>query len=349
MSYESRVALVTGAGHGIGAGIADRLAGQGHRLVLVDRNADTLAESRERIVAAGGTALAIEADVADAAAMTAVVERVAGEVGPVEILVNNAGFARDHPISELGLDDWDAVNDVVLRAAFCTHQGRRAEHEGEALGPDLVNISSISALNDDGRANYVAAKAGLNGLTKAAALELGPFGITVNAVAPGVVVTGMTEIGARRQNRTLDEHVAILAEHVLVGRVGHPPRHRTRGYLLHRRGRGLHHRADLVRVRLPARVRPRPARFRPPGSGRIGSRPVDAVQQQVVDGNGDRILRRRLADDPQQACEPAGDLDPHVVDIAGYSRSGSPPHTWYIVAAGVSVSVGSVTSRRKAG
>jgi hypothetical protein len=89
-------------------------------------------------------------------------------------------------------------------------------------------------------------------------------------------------------------------------------------------------------------------RPRPPGVRTIGSRPVDTVQQQVVDGNGDRILRRRLADDQQQACEPAGDLDPHLVDIAGDSRSGSPPHTWYIVAAGVSVSVASITSRRKA-
>jgi 3-oxoacyl-[acyl-carrier protein] reductase len=214
----TRVALVTGAGHGIGAGIAERLAGQGHRLVLVDRDPVTLAETTERIVRAGGTASAVEADVADPAMMTGLVERT----GPVEILVNNAGFARDHPLTELGLDDWDAVHDVVLRAAFVLTKAVAPAMKERRWGR-IVNISSISALNDDGRVNYVAAKAGLNALTRASALELGPYGITVNAVAPGVILTGMTETGARRRGRTLAEHAKILTEtNVLVGRIGHP-------------------------------------------------------------------------------------------------------------------------------
>ncbi len=217
----SRVALVTGAGHGIGAEVARWFADRGHRLVLLDRNLDAVTDIRDGIVEAGGQAIALETDVGDPTAVDAALERAGSELGPVEILVNNAGFARDHPLTEISLDDWDAVHDVLLRAAFVLTKAVAPSMRERRWGR-IVNISSVSALNDDGRANYVAAKAGLNGLTKAAALELGPFGITVNAVAPGVILTGMTETGARRRNRTLAEHTEMLTKNVLVGRIGHP-------------------------------------------------------------------------------------------------------------------------------
>ena len=305
MSYESRVALVTGAGHGIGAGIADRLAGQGHRLVLVDRNADTLAESRERIVAAGGTALAIEADVADAAAMTAVVERVAGEVGPVEILVNNAGFARDHPISELGLDDWDAVNDVVLRAAFVLTRAVAPSMRERALGPDREYLQHLGP--ERRRACELRRREGRTERSdegrRARARPVRHHGQRGRARGGRHRDDGdrspAAQPDARRARRD-----PCRARASRPGRP--PPRHRTRGDLLHRRGRGLHHRSDLVRVRLPATARPRPARV-PPAGVRTGSGPGRSTRSSsrsstataiASSGAGWRTIRSRRASLP---------------------------------------------------
>ncbi len=137
------------------------------------------------------------------------------------MLVNNAGFSRDGSAVDMPTDDWDDVMATHLRGSFLLARAVLPAMQRAGWGR-IVNISSISALAHAGRANYVAAKAGLEGLTRALAHEVAGDGITVNAVGPGVVVTGMTERGARRLDRTLEEHVEILRQTVAVGRVGTP-------------------------------------------------------------------------------------------------------------------------------
>ena len=122
--------------------------------------------------------------------------------------MNNAGFARDNHILDMPIDDWDAVHATHLRGSFLMLKAVAPLMRAQRWGR-VVNISSISALGDDKRVNYVAARAGLEGLTRAAALDLAPYGITVNAVGPGVIRTGMTEVSAARAGRTLEEHLAV--------------------------------------------------------------------------------------------------------------------------------------------
>lgn len=218
---QSRVALVTGGGSGIGAGIAIALASHGHRVAVVDRVAEAAEKIADRIRAEGGKAVAVPCDVSDPAAVTRAVEEVTTELGPVDILVNNAGFAKDNMVLDMSLADWDAVVDTHLRGSFLMLQATAPAMRDAGWGR-IVNISSISALGDDERVNYVAAKAGLEGLTRAAALDLAPYGITVNAVGPGVVQTAMTEVSAARAGRTLEEHLRVQARSIPRGRIGTP-------------------------------------------------------------------------------------------------------------------------------
>lgn len=215
----SRTALVTGAGSGIGRGVAHHLAGLGHAVAVLDIDPEAAEETTHKIAESGGRALAVSADVADEAAVTDALATVHEAFGDVEILVNNAGFPRDGDVTELSADDWDAVLGVHLRGAFLTTRGVLPAMRATAWGR-IVNMSSISALAHDGRANYVSAKAGLEAFTKAVAHENAGLGITANAIGPGVVVTGMTEIGARRRGRSIEEHVELLRQTVPVGRVG---------------------------------------------------------------------------------------------------------------------------------
>lgn len=215
---QPRVALVTGAGSGIGAGIAQELADQGHRVAILDRTADAT-KTADQIRATGGEAIAVHADVSDPDAVTRAVDEVTAALGPVGILVNNAGFARDNMILDMPLEDWDAVVNTHLRGSFLMLKAT-APAMREAGWGRIVNISSISALVDDDRANYVAAKAGLEGLTKAAALDLAPHGITVNAVGPGVVRTGMTDVSAARAGRTMEDHLRVQAASIPRRRIG---------------------------------------------------------------------------------------------------------------------------------
>ncbi|MGI5504315.1 SDR family NAD(P)-dependent oxidoreductase [Lentzea sp. CA-135723] len=216
----TRVALVTGAGSGIGAGIAQALADLGHRVALLDRS-DSVHEVADKITASGGTALAVLADISDPDAVTAAVDQVTAEFGPVEILVNNAGFARDHHVLDMPLSDWDDVVNTHLRGSFLLLKATAPAMSDAGWGR-IVNISSVSAIVDDDRVNYVAAKAGLEGFTRGAALDLAPHGITVNAVGPGFVVTEMTKRSAARKGRTLDEHVEAMRRTLPRGRVGTP-------------------------------------------------------------------------------------------------------------------------------
>jgi 3-oxoacyl-[acyl-carrier protein] reductase len=217
----SRVAIVTGAARGIGAATAVRLAADGLAVGVVDLSEPACAATVEAIVAAGGRAVGIGADVADRDAVDAAVARVADELGPPTVLVNNAGILRDNLLFKMTDEDWDAVISVHLRGAFLFSRAAQVHMTAAHFGR-IVNLSSTSALGNRGQANYAAAKAGLQGFTKTLAIELGPFGVTVNAVAPGFIVTEMTAATAARVGVDFEEYQRRGAEQIPVRRVGRP-------------------------------------------------------------------------------------------------------------------------------
>jgi 3-oxoacyl-[acyl-carrier protein] reductase len=216
-----RIAVVSGAARGIGAATAQRLAADGHAVAVLDLDAAAAAETAERIADNGGRALAVAADVGDEAQVTAAVARVAEELGAPTILVNNAGVLRDNLLFRMSTADWDTVMDVHLRGAFLLSRAVQ-QHMVDAGFGRIVNLSSSSALGNRGQANYAAAKAGLQGFTKTLALELGKFGITANAVAPGFVATDMTAATAARMGITFEQFKESCAAEIPVRRVGVP-------------------------------------------------------------------------------------------------------------------------------
>lgn len=221
MSDKRRVAFITGAARGIGAGTAARLAADGIAVAIVDLDETACKATADAIVADGGTAITVGCDVTDEAQVDAAVDHVAAELGSLDILVNNAGVTRDNLLFKMSADDWDLVMSVHLRGAFlCSRAAQR--HIVEAKYGKIVNTSSVSALGNRGQANYSAAKMGIQGLTRTLAIELGPFGINVNAVAPGFIVTEMTIATAERMGLTPEEHQAKAAAITPVRRVGQP-------------------------------------------------------------------------------------------------------------------------------
>ena len=190
---DGKVALVTGASRGIGRAIALELARSGAKVVVNYRsNEEAARETRDLIQGEGASCLVLRADVADLAAVKEMVEKVAAELGPPVILVNNAGIVSDSLLVFMSDEQWDDVLNVNLKGAFnCMKLASR--HMARAKWGRIINISSDAGVTGDvQRANYSAAKAGLLGLTKAAARELAKSGITVNAIAPGIIETGMT-------------------------------------------------------------------------------------------------------------------------------------------------------------
>ena len=216
-----RVAIVTGAGRGIGAAIAHRLAADGMSLGVVDLDEQGSARTAKEIIENGGRAFPIGADVTDEKAAIEAVRQTAAELGPVNVLVNSAGIIRDNLIFKMSTADWDAVMDVHLRGAFLMTRAAQT-HMTQAKWGRIVNISSTSALGNRGQANYATAKAGLIGFTKTLALELGKFGVTANAVAPGFVETDMTQATAARQGIDYEDWKLTVARDIPIGRIGQP-------------------------------------------------------------------------------------------------------------------------------
>ncbi|MFC0527276.1 3-oxoacyl-ACP reductase FabG [Phytohabitans kaempferiae] len=217
----TRVAVVTGAARGIGAATARRLADDGLAVAVVDLDETATKSTVEAIGLAGGRAIAVGADVSDRTAVDAMVTRVADELGPPTVLVNNAGVIRDNLLFRMSDDDWDTVMAVHLRGAFLCARAVQKHMVDQKWGR-IVSLSSTSALGNRGQANYATAKAGLQGLTKTLAIELGPFGVTANAVAPGFIVTEMTAATAARVGVDFAEFQAKRAAETPVRRVGNP-------------------------------------------------------------------------------------------------------------------------------
>ncbi len=216
-----RVALVTGAGRGIGAATAARLATDGAAVAVVDlREADT-AKTVAAIRDKGGGAIGIGCDVAVTDQVEAAVERVVAELGSLDILVNNAGIIRDNLLFKMSDEDWDAVMGVHLRGAFLCSRAAQRHMVAKKYGK-IVNLSSTSAVGNRGQANYSAAKAGIQGFTKTLAIELGPYGVNVNAVAPGFIATPMIDQTAQRMGVTTEQFKAAAAEQLPLRRTGVP-------------------------------------------------------------------------------------------------------------------------------
>ncbi|MFB7666171.1 3-oxoacyl-ACP reductase FabG [Kitasatospora sp. NPDC056138] len=216
-----RVAVVTGAARGIGAATAERLAADGYAVAVVDLEADAGKDTVDRILAAGGTALAVGADVSDAEQVEAAVALIAAELGAPVVLVNNAGVLRDNLLFKMSESDWDTVMNVHLKGAFLMTRACQ-KHMVDAGFGRIVNLSSSSAQGNRGQANYSAAKAGLQGFTKTLAIELGKFGITANAVAPGFIATDMTAATAARVGMEFEAFKQAAASQIPVNRVGVP-------------------------------------------------------------------------------------------------------------------------------
>jgi 3-oxoacyl-[acyl-carrier protein] reductase len=215
------VAIVTGAARGIGAAVATRLAADGMAVAVIDLDEAACAGTVQKITDAGGSALAVGADVSDSAAVTAAVARVADALGAPTVLVNNAGVLRDNLLFKMSDDDWDTVMSVHLKGSFLMSRAVQA-HMVEAKYGRIVCLSSTSALGNRGQANYSAAKAGLQGLTKTLAIELGPFGVTANAIAPGFIATDMTVATAARLKVSFEDLIKYNSEQIPVRRVGTP-------------------------------------------------------------------------------------------------------------------------------
>jgi len=216
MRFEGKTALITGGARGIGAATATFLAREGATVVVADFDE---AAAQETASAIDGHA--VRCDVTKREDVDAAVEAAVSHGGSLDILVTCAGIIRDNMLFKMSDDDWDAVLAVHLRGAFLmTREVQRfmtEDHWGR-----IVNLSSTSALGNRGQVNYSAAKAGLQGFTKTLAIELGPFGVTANAIAPGFIATDMTAATAARMGVSFEDFQAAVAKEIPVRRVGHP-------------------------------------------------------------------------------------------------------------------------------
>jgi 3-oxoacyl-[acyl-carrier protein] reductase len=217
--FDGRVAVVTGSARGIGAATAKRFAQEGAAVAVLDLDQEAAERSASELGAS--SALGVACNVGDAASVEAAVGTVVERLGKIDVLVNNAGVTRDNLLFKMSEDDWDAVMNVHLRGSFLMSREVQ-KHMVAAKYGKIVNLSSVSALGNRGQANYSAAKMGLQGFTRTLAIELGPLGINVNAIAPGFIVTEMTDATARRVGVEPEDFRKAAAERNPVRRVGYP-------------------------------------------------------------------------------------------------------------------------------
>ena len=209
-----KIALVTGAARGIGRGIAEKLGSEGADLAIVDLHADAMADTAQALTAAGRRVLTLGADVGDRAQADRVVATAIAHFGHLDILVNCAGINRDAILHRMTDEQWDDVIRVDLSAVFYLTRAA-ATHMRQRGSGRIINISSASWQGNVGQANYAAAKAGVIGLTKTAARELAPKGVTANAICPGFIATEMTRA-------VPPEAWERIASRIPMGRVGKP-------------------------------------------------------------------------------------------------------------------------------
>ena len=217
--FEDRVVVVTGAARGIGYACAQRFAEEGGRVAVLDLD-DTAAKDAAAQLPGSGH-LGIGTDVSASTSVDEAVGRVVTELGGLHVLMNNAGITRDNLLFKMSEAEWDQVVDVHLKGAFLMSQAAQKHFVEQRYGK-IVNVSSTSALGNRGQANYSAAKMGIQGFTRTLAIELGPYGVNVNAIAPGFVATEMTDQTAARLGLEPDEFRRLNAEANPVRRVGVP-------------------------------------------------------------------------------------------------------------------------------
>ena len=220
--FDGRVAVVTGAARGIGFGTASRFAEEGASVAIIDLDESAAAEAAAKLpLVDGAKAIGIGCDVASTESGEAAVERVVAELGGIHVLVNNAGITRDNLLFKMTDDDWDLVMNVHLRGAFVMTRAAQKHFVAQKYGK-IVNLSSVSALGNRGQLNYSAAKMGVQGFTRTLGIELGPFGVNANAIAPGFIATEMTDATAARLKIDVDDFRKMNAEANPVRRVGYP-------------------------------------------------------------------------------------------------------------------------------
>jgi len=223
LKLENRVAVITGAGRGIGKAIAIKLAEEGARVVICDIDVAFVENVADRLKKAGRQALAIKADVTSGYEVAQVFNAAGRKFGGVDILVNNAGIRRDIPLQKMSEDDWDSAIVTQTRGNFnCVRAAQK--HMMQQNYGKIVNISSPvpSGIGERGQTAYATASAAVHGFTRALALELGPYGINVNCIAPEYIDTEMTRNVARKEGMYLDDFKRFATARIPLRRLGTP-------------------------------------------------------------------------------------------------------------------------------
>ena len=219
--FEGKVAVITGSGRGIGAATAARLASEGAAVVVSDMDPKTTAETAEKIAGEHGKAKGIPADVTDRESVENLVKGAVDAFGRIDVLVCCAGIIRDNLIYKMTDEDWDGVIDTHLKGTFFAAREAQKVMVPQKYGR-MVFMSSTSALGNRGQTNYSTAKAGLQGMARTLAIELGRYNITVNAIAPGFIETAMTKQTADRMGMDFEQFKQGAATQIPVARIGQP-------------------------------------------------------------------------------------------------------------------------------